>query len=89
MLANSAPSKIPEKTSLIIRATQVINEAFIVLLALGAYYLAAGDRTTANKLAEWAYYALVSAAALALGEEVADLRKRRRDEANLGETLPH
>jgi dolichol-phosphate mannosyltransferase len=32
-----------------------------VLLASAAYYLGIGDVNTANKLAQWAYYALAGA----------------------------
>jgi len=32
-----------------------------VLLATAAYYLGIGDANTANKLAQWAYYALAGA----------------------------
>jgi dolichol-phosphate mannosyltransferase len=35
--------------------------AFTVLLATAAYYLGVGDVNTANKLAQWAYYALAGA----------------------------
>ena len=73
------PPPKPPEASLLTRAMQGLAAAFATLLALGAYYLAIGDQTTSNKLAEWAYYALVGAVALALGVEVADsLRRRRR-----------
>ena len=87
-LPTPPPLKPAEEASLATRAMQGLAIAFIVLLALGAYYLAIGDEATANKLAEWAYYALVGAVALAPGEEIAGLRKRRRDEADLGESRP-
>lgn len=87
-LPTPPPPKPTEEASLATRAMQGLAIAFIVLLALGAYYLAIGDETTANKLAEWAYYALVGAVALALGEEIAGLRKRRREKADLGESRP-
>ena len=32
-----------------------------MLLATAAYYLGIGDANTANKLAQWAYYALAGA----------------------------
>ena len=43
------------------RAAQGLVIAFTVLLATAAYYLGAGDVNTANKLAQWAYYALAGA----------------------------
>ncbi|WP_226976155.1 glycosyltransferase family 2 protein [Pyrobaculum aerophilum] len=48
----------PEKATVLERAAQGLITAFIVLLAAAAYYLGIGDAATANKLAEWAYYAL-------------------------------
>ena len=43
------------------RAAQGLVIAFTVLLATAAYYLGIGDVNTANKLAQWAYYALAGA----------------------------
>jgi hypothetical protein len=43
------------------RAAQGLVTAFTVLLAAAAYYLGIGDVNTANKLAQWAYYALAGA----------------------------
>jgi predicted metalloprotease with PDZ domain len=43
------------------RAAQVLVIAFTALLAIAAYYLGVGDVNTANKLAQWAYYALAGA----------------------------
>jgi dolichol-phosphate mannosyltransferase len=43
------------------RAAQGLVIAFTVLLATAAYYLGAGDVNTANKLDQWAYYALAGA----------------------------
>jgi hypothetical protein len=39
----------------------VLVIAFTVLLATAAYHLGVGDANTANKLAQWAYYALTGA----------------------------
>jgi hypothetical protein len=43
------------------RAAHGLVTAFTVLLATAAYYLGIGDVNTANKLAQWAYYALAGA----------------------------
>jgi dolichol-phosphate mannosyltransferase len=43
------------------RAAQGLVIAFTVLLATAAYYLGIGDANTANKLAQWVYYALAGA----------------------------
>jgi dolichol-phosphate mannosyltransferase len=43
------------------RAAHGLVIAFTVLLATAAYYLGIGDVNTANKLAQWAYYALAGA----------------------------
>ena len=51
------------------RAAQGLIIAFTVLLGTAAYYLGAGDAATANKLAQWAYYALTGAV-LALAVDV-------------------
>jgi dolichol-phosphate mannosyltransferase len=56
------------------RAAQGLVIAFTVLLATAAYYLGAGDVNTADKLAQWAYYALAGAV-LAL---LADMAIHRR-----------
>ena len=56
------------------RVAQGLVIAFTVLLATAAYYLGIGDVNTANKLAQWAYYALAGAV-LAL---LADAATHRR-----------
>ena len=43
------------------RAAQGLVIAFTALLATAAYYLGVGDVHTADKLAQWAYYALAGA----------------------------
>jgi dolichol-phosphate mannosyltransferase len=56
------------------KAAQELVIAFTVLLATAAYYLGEGDANTANKLAQWAYYALAGAVFAVL----ADTAIRRR-----------
>jgi dolichol-phosphate mannosyltransferase len=57
-----APQKPEEPpTTALERAAQGLVIAFTVLLATAAYYLGIGDVNTANKLAQWAYYALAGA----------------------------
>jgi dolichol-phosphate mannosyltransferase len=58
--ATSSPQE-PEKPPALERAAQELVIAFTVLLATAAYYLGIGDVRTANKLAQWAYYALAGA----------------------------
>ena len=58
--ATSSPRSRRSPTALE-RAAQGLVIAFTVLLATAAYYLGAGDVNTANKLAQWAYYALAGA----------------------------
>lgn len=50
--------------------------AFMALLGIAAYYLGVGDTYTADKLAEWAYYALAGSVVLLLID--AALASRRR-----------
>jgi dolichol-phosphate mannosyltransferase len=53
----------------------------MALLGAAAYFLGVGDVSTANRLAEWAYYALAGGVLsmlidLALAERKTDLRRQ-------------
>ena len=67
-VARAARRQEPPPTPLE-RVAQGLIIAFTVLLGTAAYYLGAGDAATANKLAQWAYYALTGAV-LALAVDV-------------------
>lgn len=73
-----APPKTPtpETATALERASQGLIIAFTALLATAAYYLGIGDTTTANKLAQWAYYALAGGVLAALIDTA--LAQRRR-----------
>ncbi|ACB39409.1 glycosyl transferase family 2 [Pyrobaculum neutrophilum V24Sta] len=52
--------------------------SFMALLAVAAYYLGVGDAATANKLAEWAYYALAGAVVALLVDAAVVSRRGQR-----------
>jgi hypothetical protein len=51
-----------------------------VLLATAAYYPSEGDVNTANKLAQWAYYAEPSSHYSSTRQSTADLKHFKKDE---------